>query len=580
VSVGESHTVAIKSNGALWAWGLNDHGQLGDNTTDNRDVPTYIGNAGDDWVSVRVGANHTVAIKSNGTLWAWGLNNHGQLGIAVGDTADKNEPTRVTEAGDGWVSVTAGGGDMTDQYGTVIQSGHTVAIKSNGELYAWGQNDFGQLGDDTNGTEAEKHVPTQESTGATDWESVSAGGGHTVAIKSNGELYAWGYNDYGRLGDNTTVNRDVPTHITAAGDGWESVSAGINHTLAIKSSDGALYAWGRNRKGQLGDGTLVIQRRFPVQITAAGDGWASVSAGGQHTAAVKTDDSLWMWGYNDYGQLGNGTTTNKDVPTQESTLAIDWSSISAGQFHNAAIKSGGPLDGTLWTWGSNSSGQLGDGTSVAKTVPVEVPAGGGLTWLSVTTGVNYTAAIRSDRTLWTWGYNVYGQLGNGNTGTSSRIPVQEDSNAADWVSVASGGWHTAAIRGADGNRTLWAWGRNGYGQLGNTHSADVWVPTQEGTGEIDWSSVSTGDFHTVAIRSGVTLWGWGDNEYGQLGDGSTTHGNNGIPVQENEGYDWESVSGGDWHTVAIRDDGTLWAWGLNDHGQVHKWVTEPTQLHP
>ena len=204
-----------------------------------------------------------------------------------------------------------------------------------------------------------------------------------------------------------------------ASTNWSSASAGALHTIAIKRDDTlyTLWAWGYNASGRLGDGTTT-NRTAPTQIGTATT-WSSVSVGVYHTAAVKTDGTLWAWGYNElYGQLGDGTTTNRTAPTQIGT-ATTWSSVFSGEHHTAAIKT----NGTLWAWGRNNSGQLGDGTIISKTTPTQI--GAETTWSSVSGGGWHTVARKSDGTLWAWGDNYYGQLGDGTTTdrtTPTKIP--------------------------------------------------------------------------------------------------------------------------------------------------------------
>ncbi|HRU45471.1 MAG TPA: chromosome condensation regulator RCC1, partial [Spirochaetota bacterium] len=487
VSCGRDHTIALKLDGSLRAWGNNNRGQLGDCTTVNKSSPIQIGSS-TDWVSVSCGGeyavgSHTVALKLDGSLWAWGYNSSGQLGD--GTIENKLSPVRIGVSTD-WASVSCG-------------RDHTIALKLDGTLWTWGNNGFGQLGDGTTGSN--KSSPVQIGS-STDWASVSCGISHTVAIKSNGSLWAWGYNNSGRLGDGTTANKSSPIQIGVSTD-WASVSCGGGHTVAIKSN-GSLWAWGNNELGQLGDGTTG-NKSYPIRIGVSTD-WASVSCGGSHTVAIKSNGSLWAWGRNNSGQLGDGTTENRSSPVQIGGGSTDWASVSCGGSHTVAIKS----NGTLWAWGYNYYGQLGDGTTANKSSPVQI-GGGSTDWASVSCGNDHTVAIKSNKTLWAWGYNGSGQLGDGTTGNKSS-PVQIGSST-DWASVSCGGSHTVALKS---NKTLWAWGNNGSGQLGDGTTTNKSSPVQIGV-STDWARVSCGNDHTIAIKSNGALWAWGGNNYGQLG---------------------------------------------------------------
>jgi alpha-tubulin suppressor-like RCC1 family protein len=532
VTAGASWTVALKSDGTLWAWGLNGSGQLGDGTVINKSTPTQIGSA-TNWVSVTAGDAHTVALKSDGSLWAWGYNFFGQLGD--GTAIDKSIPTQIGTA-TSWVSVTAG-------------VGHTVALKSDGSLWAWGYNVYGQLGD---GSITQENAPVQIAAGTT-WVSVTAGGYHTVALKSDGSLWAWGYNVYGQLGDGSTTQKNAPVQIVA-GTTWVSIIAGGYHTVAVKS-DGSLWAWGYNSVGQLGDGTNT-SKSAPVQI--AGTTWVSVATGNLHTIALKSDGSLWAWGNNVKGQLGDGTNANRNAPVQISSN-LSWLSVAGGSYHTVALKS----DGTLWASGGNYNGQLGDGTILAKGTPVQI--GMAANWVSVKVGSVHTVALKSDGSLWAWGSNSYGQLGDGTT-TDKSTPVQIgiDNN---WVSITAGAYCTLALK-SDG--TLWAWGYNGYHQLGDGTSIQRNTPVQIGADK-NWVSVNLGVVHATALKSDGTLWAWGYNGFGQVGNGTTN--NETTPVQIGMATDWISVTAGGVHTVALKSDGSLWAWGYNGSGQLGDGTT-------
>lgn len=332
---------------------------------------------------------------------------------------------------------------------------------------------------------------------------------------------------------------------------WASVSVGgdnySRHTVAIKT-DGTLWAWGSNFNGQLGDGTI-INRTTPTQI-GSDTNWKSVSAGGySHTVAIKTDGTLWAWGYNWYGQLGDGTTSGTTFPIQIGT-ATDWASVSAGGTHSVAIKT----DGTLWAWGGNYWGQLGDGTTTNRTSPTKI--GTSTNWASVFATKDkgpyyqYTFAIKTDGTLWSWG-------GSGRL-TPTQIGVE-----SNWASVSAVGGYDSYTLAIKTNGTLWAWGDNTWGQLGDGSIADRANPTQIGTSN-NWASVSAAgsDYgsYTVAIKTDGTLWAWGDNTYGQLGDGTRT--DRITPIQIGSDSNWKSISakGGQYYsyTAAIKTDGTMW----------------------
>jgi alpha-tubulin suppressor-like RCC1 family protein len=343
---------------------------------------------------------------------------------------------------------------------------------------------------------------------------VNAGGNHTVALKSDGSLWGWGENTFGQVGDGSVISRNVPVRIGAETT-WTAISAGFYHTMAIKA-DGTLWAWGDDTKGQLGDGSAASSQPAPVQI-GTDSNWAEVAAGDFHTLARKTDGSLWAWGDNTSGQVGNGAVVPgiQAVPVRIGT-ATDWVAIAAGGSHSVALKG----DHTLWGWGSNTAGQLGNSTNLdaAAPVPIVLPAPFiNNDWTYVAAGQSNTAALKTDGSLWSWGSNTFGQLGNG-TVLNSNVPVREAGGATTWVAVAAGDFHAVGRR-SDG--TLWAWGGNASGQLGNGTNTDALTPVRVNA-DTDWIDADAGSLHIVALKTDTTVWSWGDNASGQLGDGTNS----------------------------------------------------------
>jgi alpha-tubulin suppressor-like RCC1 family protein len=433
------------------------------------------------------------------------------------------------------------------------------------------------LGDNTTANRSSPiHVP------GSNWVAVSAGL-HSLAVGSDGTLYAWGDNAYGKLGLGDTVQRTSPTQLsfsfallplvstmpatnimttgaTLNGNltglcklnAFLAVAAGTLHTVALRS-DGTLWAWGGNTYGQLGDNTTE-EKHVPTQV-GTNTNWVAVAAGGEHSLALRSDGTLWAWGENGNGQLGNNTVDDRHVPTQVG-INTNWVAVAAGNDHSVALRS----DGTLWAWGYNGNGQLGNNTVDDRHVPTQV--GINTNWVAVAAGSYHTVALRSDGTLWAWGYNGYGQLGN-NTVDDRHVPTQVDINT-NWVAVDAGSFHTVALR-SDG--TLWAWGDNGSGQLGNNAEDDEYVPTQVDA-NTNWVAVASRSHHSLALRSDGTLWVWGLNSSGQLGLGYTDPAHVHVPTQVGANMNWAAVDAGSYHSVALRSDGTLWAWGDNSNGRL------------
>jgi alpha-tubulin suppressor-like RCC1 family protein len=360
------------------------------------------------------------------------------------------------------------------------------------QLWTWGAGGSGRLGNAV--TTGSISTPVTTFAGGSSWKQVSCGDFDTAAIKTDGTLWSWGYGSSGRLGNATIINTSTPVTTFAGGSSWKQVSAGNNTMTAIKT-DGTLWTWGYGANGRLGNAVTTGSISTPVTTFAGGTNWKQVSSGGAHTAAIKTDGTLWTWGYGGSGQLGINATTQRNTPVTTFAGGTNWKQVSAGNAHTAAIKT----DGTLWTWGLGSSGRLGNATIINTSTPVTTFAGGS-SWKQVASGNAHTAAIKTDGTLWTWGFGGSGRLGNAVT-TNVSTPVTTFAGGTNWKQVSSGGSHTAAIK-TDG--TLWTWGAGFNGQLGNNAATNVSTPVTTFAGGTNWKQVSSGGSHTAAVQAGIS----------------------------------------------------------------------------
>ena len=376
--------------------------------------------------------------------------------------------------------------DLVNQYATL-----------SGPLWSWGGNSYGGTSDGSlgEGSYSAYSSPIQNLMGDTIWRQVSSNVYCIAEIRYDGTLWLCGRCFNGQLGNNRTIADDgsisfrSPVQTISGGTDWKQVSVGGYTNGAIKT-DGALWLWGEGVGGQLGDNT-VVKKSSPVQTIAGGKNWKYVSIAGYNVTAIKTDGTLWLWGSNHIGQLGDNTTVNKSSPIQVMTGG-KWSIISNSSYNNAVA--GIKTDGTLWVWGYNASGQLGDNTTVNKSSPVQIITGG--TWRSVDSMTSNMAGIKSDGTLWTWGANTYGQLGD-NTTIDKSSPVQTVAGGQNWRQVACGQNHMSAVK-TDG--TLWTWGINNVGQLGDNTTVNKSSPIQTLMQVKNWRQVSCGYITTSAIQ--------------------------------------------------------------------------------
>jgi alpha-tubulin suppressor-like RCC1 family protein len=453
---------------------------------------------------IKTGSNTTCVVKTDSTAYCWGLNNIGQLG----DNTTVSKSTGVQVHG------VANSGFLTGV--AQISSGisTTCAVKTDGTVYCWGNNSYGQLGDNTT---VNKSTPVQVlgvggSGFLTGVAQISTGGVTTCALKTDGTVYCWGRNFSGQLGDNTTVNKSTPVQVLGVGasgflTGVAQISTGqaasTGSVCAVKT-DGTLYCWGENSWAQLGDNTTV-NKSTPVQVHGVANsgfltGVAQISTGGNTICALKTDGTAYCWGYNDYGQIGDNTTVYKATPVQvhgvaNSGFLTGVAQISTGGNSQVvspySITCAVKTDGTAYCWGSSFYGQLGDNTTVNKSTPVQVHGvanSGFLTGVAhIKIGGNTICALKTDGTAYCWGYNNYGQIGD-NTTVNKSTPVQPLLNF-----YTSGTFTSAVINlGAKANLTTFSASTTipaGTAITFDVRAGDSATPPAWGSTDSNWTSV-------------------------------------------------------------------------------------------
>lgn len=620
VSAGPSHVVAIRSDGALFTWGNNLSGRLGDGTTVNKSSPVRIGTSS--WAYVSAGQTHSLAITSDNKLFGWGYNANFILGsVGILTPFAVSSPVQISSGS--WKAVESlehGLGIKTDNslwawaynfkgkmgvnfesdlfgqnalqvisnYNDVGSSvtqiataaSHTAVLAGN-DLYVWGA---------YNGSGSNNPVYTPTSLnnnlyhvinnsfkgnrGHFSFTAVSANDSGLFALNYDGTLYATGVNNIGNLGINnltnnfyfsTVFNSFSHVFVSATVSSWKMLASGGSHTAAIKS-DGSLWTWGLNNNGQLGTFNTV-NRSSPVQVLSGSymnpeiESWSFVSCGELATAAIRTDGALFTWGYNFYGQLGDGTTVAKSSPVKIGTDS--WVSVSITTYNAFALKyNGTPGRGTLWGWGSNTTGGTwGDGTSISRSSPVQVGTSE-YTFIANSTSGDRIAAIGMIGDLWMAGQNNTGSIGDNSTTSVPTLKNINTTPASSWTMVSLGSGHTAGLL-IDGS--LYTWGSNSVGQLGDGTTINRLVPTKIGTSS--WISVGTGRSFTVAVRSDNTVWAWGDGTGGQLGDNTLV--SKSSPVQAVGITNAAEVFSSRALMSAIRTTtNSLYTWGYNTNGEL------------
>jgi alpha-tubulin suppressor-like RCC1 family protein len=527
---------ALTAGGGVKCWGSNTYGQLGDGTAVDRRSPVPVSGLGQGVVRVAVGWNHACAVTGTGELKCWGWNYYGQLGDAT--TTSRIVPVRATGLTDGVTDIGMGWA-------------HSCIVTEQGGVNCWGLNENGQLGDGTRidsaaplavfgirsawipvktatPTDTTTSTPamapaqthTRPSTATPTMEAAGPLLGAVTAIESRydttcaltgGGVVCWGRNDSGQIADGTKEHRSKPVYAGGLSSGMAAVTVGNTHTCALTVA-GGIKCWGENGYGGLGDGTTA-EHLMPVDVSGLTGGVAALAAGTGFTCALLESGGVKCWGWNREGQLGDGTTVNRLHPVDVVGLSSGVTALVTGVSHACALLESGGVK----CWGWNGKGQLGDGTTVDRLTPVDVRGlSGGVTALAA--GSHFTCALTAAGGVKCWGYNWIGQLGDGTTADRLR-PVDVIGLESGVVALAAGSDHACALTAAGGVK---CWGNNGFGELGDGTTRRLAGPVDATVLTGGVAALAAGLSHTCALTRAGRVKCWGDNTLGQLGDGTTT----------------------------------------------------------
>jgi alpha-tubulin suppressor-like RCC1 family protein len=652
------HVCGLDGQGAMWCWGANEGGQLGNSSVVSTARPVQV--YGDFvFTDMGVGIVHTCGLRTDQRVLCWGDNSYGQLGD--GSTTPVAVPTADKAVAGGHVFTQVAGGGL-----------HNCALDADGAIWCWGDNAYGQLGD---ATFSERTAPVKiESADDDVFIEVAAGWGQSCGLRADGQLFCWGDNRYGALGDGTQQGRNVPVEVAGA-HSFSAVECGLHSTCGV-SAEGTGWCWGRgplgdgsadasaltpvavdiaerlkriemgrysrcaqavsqkplcwgwNGAGQLaaqvsntaprrarpelrfheldvGTGFLCGVERIGEPLPAEGAPWCwgdldglgsqvsgdasafgllsvssrtditSVAAGARHICVATKDMEVWCLGDNSFGQLGDTTTTSRWA-LQPVAGAHTFSAVYAGGYQTCAITQN---DGAVYCWGCTQSSALGDACVAHYTQPEAslFPTAA----FDVAVGQGHLCIVEwQDGGVFCQGWGRYGQLGNGET-RDATLPVPVvldvgDGSPLDFCQVSVGNWHTC---GLDLNGGVWCWGNNTYGQLGDGSGMNQVIPVRLDSA-LRFADVACGTYHTCAVDSDGAAWCWGNNDYGQLGD--TTTDDRATPVSVTGGHVFEKLAVGALFTCGLKQDGTLWCWGQNAQGQLGTgdYVLVPQEVSP
>lgn len=496
---GGSVTCGLTELGKAWCWGRNGYGQLGDGSTTNRDAPVAAAPALT-FTTLSVGfGEHTCGVTTAGPTYCWGVNWYGQLGNA---TFTSSTAPVLVQGGLNFTRLASG-------------DGHTCGLTASGVTYCWGRNYEGQTGD---GSYNSSNIPTKVA-GDLPIKSITAGALHTCGVTTANIAYCWGSNPDGQLGDGSTTIRRTPVQVAGA-TAFTSLTAGTEHTCGLTLA-GLTMCWGHNDSGKLGDGTSGSSTSSPVTVLYDVK-FGTIYAGYRHTCGISLAGATYCWGLNDNNQVGDGTTTNQSQPVAIGT-GLGLSTLALGWQHTCGLSS----TGAAYCWGMNGNGQLGDDPWGSTQPTTVVAVSGGQSFTRIVAGYGHTCGLTASGVVWCWGSNQFGESGRPRDNFPVRVAAAPVSGSLTFSSLTAGKHHTCGVTTAG---DAYCWGYNSYGQIGDgTSGSNRDTPTRV-SGTTKFVSITAGDWHSCALTSAGIAWCWGVNQSGELGDNTRTSRTNPAPV--------------------------------------------------
>ncbi len=514
IAAGGSHTCASTASGGAKCWGDNASGDLGDNTATQRTTPVDVVGLTSGVSAVTVGAFHSCALMASGAAKCWGANTSGQLGDTT--TSQRNTATNVPGFNLKVAAITAG-------------NNHTCAVTTGGSLKCWGNNTSGQLGDSTT-----SNRPSLIGVNGLSFDAAAIAGGQsfTCSPDTGGSLRCWGKNDYGQLGNNTageSTFKSVPVNVVGLSAGMVSVKEGQFHSCGLTAS-GGVKCWGTNNTSELGlgnAGSSIDLSSVPVDVVGLSSGVVAIDVGRYHSCALTNVGGVKCWGDNFYGQLGDNTTEVRSTPVDVIGATSGIKAIGLGHYHSCALTT----SGTVKCWGADAGNEFGDNGAAGEQSHVAVNAANGITGaLALAVGNAHGCVITATGGMKCWGSNSSGQLGSG-IADSSSVPIDVAGLSAGVASIAANDNTSCAvmISGA-----LKCWGHNTDGELGDNTIDNRMIPTDVvglGSGVAE---VALGRYHACARLVGGGLKCWGENQFGEVGDTTSTQANESANIMRSE----------------------------------------------